>query len=111
MSAYELYFPKCALTGETILPDEGCVTDTAGTVYRDASALEIATQNIAIASATDLIAPWLHQDDLTPDPRADPVLQEVLNGAFRSIWMEMQLTMTRTAYSPVFYEGEDYTVS
>jgi N-methylhydantoinase B len=111
MSAYELYPPKCALMGDNILSGEGCVTDTAGTTYRDEIALEIATQNLAIASATDLIAPWLHQDDLTPDPRADPVLQEVLNGAFRSIWMEMQLTMTRTAYSPVFYEGEDYTVS
>lgn len=111
MSTYDLYFPKCALTGEMIFPEEERVTDADGAVYRDNIAQDIARRNLAIDSARGLIAPWLRQKDLTPDPHADPILQEVLSGAFRSIWMEMQLTMTRTAYSPVFYEGEDYTVS
>ena len=34
----------------------------------------------------------------------------VIQGALTSVWLEMQLTMTRTAYSPVFFEGEDFTV-
>src|SRR4051794_35203274 len=111
MSIYELIFPKCALTGRMIFPGDRYLTDANGTIYSDEVARDIAERNLGLAKATDLIEPWLRQDDLTPDPGVDPVLQEVLNGAFRSIWMEMQLTMTRTAYSPVFYEGEDYTVS
>ena len=48
---------------------------------------------------------------MAPVPGTDPVLLEVVNGALRSTWMEMQFTMTRTAYSPIFFEGEDFTVT
>ena len=39
----------------------------------------------------------------------DPVTLEMINGALVAACREMGLTMTRTAYSPVFYEGTDYS--
>jgi len=41
--------------------------------------------------------------------KIDVVTLEVINGALASICEEMGKTMTRTAYSPVFYEGSDFT--
>jgi N-methylhydantoinase B/oxoprolinase/acetone carboxylase alpha subunit len=102
--------PKCALTGRTILPGEPSVTGGDGRVYVDAVARAVAESGAPLAESLELLAPWFEHGDLTPDPEADPVLQEVIHGALRSIWEEMKLTMTRTAYSPVFFEGEDFTV-
>ena len=49
--------------------------------------------------------------DLDQDPGVDPVTLAVLGGAFQSICAEMAKTMERTAHSPVFYEGKDFTVA
>src|SRR5690348_5214928 len=40
----------------------------------------------------------------------DPGTLEVINGALVSACREMGATMMRTAYSPVFYEGADYSM-
>jgi N-methylhydantoinase B/oxoprolinase/acetone carboxylase alpha subunit len=102
--------PKCALTGRTIFPGDPCVTGADGRVYVDGTARAVAERAAPLAESLDLLAPWFRHGDLAPHPDADPVLQEVIHGALRSIWEEMKLTMTRTAYSPVFFEGEDFTV-
>jgi N-methylhydantoinase B/oxoprolinase/acetone carboxylase alpha subunit len=94
-----------------IFPGEGAVEGADGRLYADETARRLAERDAPLEDVLDELGPWLAHEDLAPDPRTDPVLLEVLNGALRSIWMEMQLTMTRTAYSPVFFEGEDFTVS
>jgi N-methylhydantoinase B len=38
----------------------------------------------------------------------DPITLEVLREAFVSIVREMRVTLVRTAYSSVLYEGEDF---
>ena len=38
-----------------------------------------------------------------------PIMLEVMKGALISISKEMGKTMIRTAYSPIFYEGNDFT--
>ncbi len=44
------------------------------------------------------------------DPKTiNPIMLEVMKGALISISKEMGNTMVRTAYSPIFYEGNDYT--
>src|SRR5262249_35473507 len=39
----------------------------------------------------------------------DPITLEVLREAFVSIVREMRLTLVRTAYSSILYEGEDFS--
>jgi N-methylhydantoinase B len=102
--------PKCALTGRTIFPGDRSVAGAGGRVYVDEAACAFAESGASFGESLGLLAPWFEYPDLTPEPEADPVLQEVIHGALRSIWEEMKLTMTRTAYSPVFFEGEDFTV-
>ncbi len=102
--------PKCAFTGRLLHPGETVVRDDAGTLYADDIACALAQRAAPLEDSLPLLAAWLGGSDLEPDPRVDPVTLEVVHGALTSIWLEMQLTMTRTAYSPVFFEGEDFTV-
>jgi N-methylhydantoinase B len=44
-----------------------------------------------------------------PEPEVDPVMLEVVSGGLISICEEMGVTMARTAYSPIFFEGHDFT--
>ena len=39
----------------------------------------------------------------------DPITLEVLREAFVSIVREMRVTLVRTAYSSILYEGEDFS--
>jgi len=39
----------------------------------------------------------------------DPITLEVLREAFSSIVREMRVTLVRTAYSSILYEGEDFS--
>jgi N-methylhydantoinase B len=39
----------------------------------------------------------------------DPVRLEVISGGLTSVCQEMGITMSRTAYSPIFFEGHDFT--
>ena len=92
-----------------IFPGEPSFLSPDGTLFADEVAADLASGRRSI-EAGDL-GPWLQQGDLTPDPASDPITLEVVRGALASIWMEMQHTMTRTAYSPIFFEGEDFTVT
>ena len=107
---YQLLYPKCALTGKMIFPGEAFVPGAAGKVYVDSVARTL-DESGRLEIDSSAIGPWLQQKDLEPDPRADPITLEVVRGALTSIWTEMQFTMTRTAYSPIFFEGEDFTVT
>ena len=109
--SYDVVFPKCALTGRTILRGDPFVAGRDGRLYVDATARELDELGLPLEQALPTLQPWLARPSLEPDPAADPVLQEVIYGALTSTWVEMQLTMTRTAYSPVFFEGEDFTVA
>ena len=42
-------------------------------------------------------------------PRVDPITLEVLRETFSSIVREMRVTLVRTAYSSILYEGEDFS--
>lgn len=86
------------------------VVRSGGAVYFDDTARRMAEGALGIEELPE-DAEWFVQRDLEPSPDSDPIQLELIAGALRSIWIEMQLTMTRTAYSPVFYEGEDYTVA
>ncbi|MCI0636997.1 MAG: hydantoinase B/oxoprolinase family protein, partial [Actinobacteria bacterium] len=108
---YRLLHPKCALTGRMIFPGDPFVKGVDGRLYVDEVAQRLAGWAGPIEDALDELGPWLQTAGLDRDPAADPITQEVVSGALTSIWVEMQLTMTRTAYSPVFFEGEDFTVS
>ena len=47
---------------------------------------------------------------MTPaSPAVDPITLEVLREAFSSIVREMRVTLLRTAYSSILYEGEDFS--
>jgi N-methylhydantoinase B/oxoprolinase/acetone carboxylase alpha subunit len=94
-----------------IFPWDARVQGPHNEIYADAVSAKLAASARPLTDLGGELAPWLEHGDLAPDPHADPVLQEVINGALSSIWLEMQFTMTRTAYSPVFFEGEDFTVS
>ena len=107
---YQLLYPKCALTGRMIFPGEAFVEGEAGKVYVDSVARSLEESGRFEINASE-VAPWLLHEDLEPDPRTDSVTLEVVRGALTSIWTEMQFTMTRTAYSPIFFEGEDFTVA
>jgi N-methylhydantoinase B len=108
---YQLIYPKCALTGAMLFPGAPRVEANDGVLYADQVAADLAARRAPLERQVDQLRPWFAHPDLAPDSRADPVLQEVMNGALTSIWQEMQFTMTRTAYSPVFFEGQDFTVS
>jgi N-methylhydantoinase B/oxoprolinase/acetone carboxylase alpha subunit len=108
---YRVLYPKCAFTGRMLFPGYPAVAGTDGRLYVDDTARRLAERDAPLEDALAELEPWLRHPDLAADPRIDPILLEVLSGALRSTWMEMQLTMTRTAYSPVFFEGEDFTVS
>src|SRR5262245_58923931 len=108
---YRVLYPKCAFTGRMLFPGDPAVEGTDGRLYVDATARRLGERDSPLEDVLGELGPWLAHQDLAPDPRIDPILLEVLSGALRSTWMEMQLTMTRTAYSPVFFEGEDFTVS
>ena len=110
-AGYRLIHPKCAFTGRMLFPGQPTVAGAEGRLYVDETARRLGERDAPLEEALAELGPWLAHGDLAPDPGTDPVLLEVLNGALRSTWMEMQLTMTRTAYSPVFFEGEDFTVS
>ena len=42
-------------------------------------------------------------------PTVDPITLEVLRETFSSIVREMRVTLVRTAYSSILYEGEDFS--
>ena len=42
-------------------------------------------------------------------PTVDPITLEVLRESFVSIVREMRVTLIRTAYSSILYEGEDFS--
>src|SRR5437867_11383789 len=58
---------------------------------------------------------WCHRRARQPALRAggpgviDPITLEVLREAFVSIVREMRVTLVRTAYSSILYEGEDFS--
>src|SRR5260370_41414802 len=47
--------------------------------------------------------------EVRPVTSVDPITLEVLREAFVSIVREMRVTLVRTAYSSVLYEGEDFS--
>lgn len=53
---------------------------------------------------------WAVNRSIAPDPDTDPVTLAVIDGALQAICAEMAHTMARTAHSPVFFEGNDFTV-
>ena len=111
MTDFTVAYPKCAFTGEMIFPGESFVTDAGGAhTFRDETARELWSRGSSLAEIPRQ-SPWCQQPDVAPRKDIDPVAQELIAGALRAIWQEMQVTMTRSAYSPVFYEGEDYTVA
>src|SRR5204863_1853418 len=44
-----------------------------------------------------------------PTPPVDPITLEVIREALSSIVREMRITLVRTAYSSILYEGEDFS--
>lgn len=110
MITYELLYPKCALTGRMIFPGDSSVLGHDGRIYSDDVARAL-SESDSTEIDVSLVEPWLSRSELEADPNADPITLEVIRGALRSIWTEMQFTMTRTAYSPIFFEGEDFTVT
>ena len=107
---YAVSVPKCAFSGRLLFPGDPVVVGPDGAHFADESAQALAALSGSLEECLPLLSSWLVRPDEVPDERVDPVLQEVIHGALRSIWEEMKLTMTRTAYSPVFFEGEDFTV-
>ena len=94
-----------------IFPGESFVTDAGGAhTFRDETARELWSRGSSLAEIPRQ-SPWCQQPDVAPRKDIHPVAQELIAGALRAIWQEMQVTTTRSAYSPVFYEGEDYTVA
>jgi N-methylhydantoinase B/oxoprolinase/acetone carboxylase alpha subunit len=111
MTEFAPAYPKCSFTGEMIFPGESFVADPTGKhVFRDETALDLWARDASI-SDIPMTSSWLAEPDTSTLSDIDPVEQELISGALRAIWQEMQVTMTRSAYSPVFYEGEDYTVA
>jgi N-methylhydantoinase B/oxoprolinase/acetone carboxylase alpha subunit len=53
---------------------------------------------------------WSSERSIEPEAETDPVTLAVIDGALQSICAEMAHTMVRTAHSPVFFEGNDFTV-
>lgn len=53
---------------------------------------------------------WGDRRSIDADPGTDPVTLAVIDGALQAICAEMAHTMVRTAHSPVFFEGNDFTV-
>ncbi|MFN8224822.1 MAG: hydantoinase B/oxoprolinase family protein [Gaiellales bacterium] len=102
--------PKCAFTGRLLFPGDPVVEGAGGARYCDEVARELASLDAPLEECLPLLEPWLGRSPAAPESAIDPISLEVVHGALTSIWMEMQLTMTRTAYSPVFFEGEDFTV-
>ena len=102
--------PKCRFTGRLLFPGDSVVRGSDGSMYCDELSRELAERGAPLEDCLPSLGPWLGAADAAPDPGVDPVTLEVVHGALTSIWLEMQLTMTRTAYSPVFFEGEDFTV-
>jgi N-methylhydantoinase B len=53
---------------------------------------------------------WAGQRCIEANVDTDPVTLAVIDGALQAICAEMAQTMVRTAHSPVFFEGNDFTV-
>lgn len=102
--------PKCAFTGRLLFPGDPVVREPGGALFCDEISRELHASDPPLERCLPSLAPWFGRGGELGGDRIDPVTLEVIHGALTSIWMEMQLTMTRTAYSPVFFEGEDFTV-
>lgn len=107
---YAVSVPKCAFSGRLLFPGDPVVVGPDGAHFADESAQALAALSGSLEECLPLLSSWLVRPDEVPDERVDPVQLAVVHGALTSVWLEMQLTMTRTAYSPVFFEGEDFTV-
>jgi len=76
-----------------------CNSDCFKYFKKEISLIEISARSLSEATNFQSFSPQ----------KIDVVTLEVINGALTSICEEMGKTMTRTAYSPVFYEGSDFT--
>ena len=111
--APKLVLDKCDFCGRFLFAGEPQVECKGRTFCTQAVA-----NSAGRVSATDDLPQVLRQCPHWPKPSPaaasgdiDPADVEVFAGAFRSICLEMGNTMIRTAHSPVFYEGEDFTVA
>jgi N-methylhydantoinase B/oxoprolinase/acetone carboxylase alpha subunit len=105
----ELTHPPCEYCGRMLFPGEPR-HETAHGCFCSPSAERAQAEGLPLERVECPFASWGGDRALDPDPAADPVTLAVLDGALQAICAEMAHTMVRTAHSPVFFEGNDFTV-
>jgi 5-oxoprolinase (ATP-hydrolysing)/N-methylhydantoinase B len=111
--APKLVLDKCDLCGRFLFAGEPQVA-RGGRAFCTHAVAEAAAQGTAseeLVATLRLCPHWPMPCAAAAAADIDPAELEVFAGAFRSICLEMGNTMVRTAHSPVFYEGEDFTVA
>ncbi len=104
----KLLLDKCDFCGQFIFAGEQSVSREKKLFCRQSCERADREQPSAQALANSL-SDWFQDSETEQLADIDPINLEVFVGAFRSTCLEMGNTMIRTAHSPVFYEGEDFT--
>ncbi len=109
-AAPKLFLDKCDFCGRFVFEGESRV-ERGDKLYCGAPCAAAAVDPPPPQKLAETLADWFRRRDDDQAFAFDPIDLEVFAGAFRTICLEMGHTMTRTAHSPVFYEGEDFTVA
>ena len=109
MREIDLTHPQCEYCGRMLFPGESQVRSEEGSFCTESArqAREAGTPPDQVDCPFNV---WAGQRSIEPDAGTDPVTLAVIDGALQAICAEMSHTMVRTAHSPVFFEGNDFTV-
>jgi len=99
--SYSPRLNRCRFCGKYLIGSvEDFCNDTCDALHR----ADVPLESIPPESLDPLVSRG-GEDPIT----ISPIMLEVMKGALISISKEMGKTMIRTAYSPIFYEGNDFT--
>lgn len=103
---------RCGFCGKMLFPSDSfmqCKENDQTVCYCNEIHHELAISNLPLADISAKLTDWTSPRDCSASAHLDPITFEVVKGALMTIGEEMAFTMERTAYSPIFSEGRDFT--
>ena len=109
MASYVLKHIKCFFCGKMLFPSQNYIITSTGQTFCNPTCEDFHIRNIPPAELTIAFDPPVKPQNSLINDKLDPITIEVIEGALSSACAVMGTTMMRTALSPIFYDGHDFT--
>lgn len=110
MASFVLNHIKCQFCGKMLFPAQKYLVTFTNQTFCNDICHGFYNRNIVPAELTSAFDPPCRPLSALINSELDPITLEVIEGTLSAACNEMGQTMMRTALSPIFYDGHDFTV-